>query len=210
MSAPVTRESASTEGPQRPPGDELWQRLLLVIDEHVNAAVLHPLDRSRVIRHLQALHRIGERPPYDDFAAFLELLWSPWPTTRKWVRGIWRTILRNPYHRFRIREGDISLATLDRLCNELAREFGLPPLEWRALDVFKAAQDRFAAMAIDYPDLETYLHAERELRTAMATIGRVRELRHGPAATGNWIKAHDATSVDVQEWARLRRKYGRQ
>jgi hypothetical protein len=63
----VGRESTSAEGPQRPTGDELWQRLLMVIDEYVNVAVLHPLDRALIVRHLQALHRIGERPPYDEF-----------------------------------------------------------------------------------------------------------------------------------------------
>jgi hypothetical protein len=197
---------------ERPRSTELWERLLEVFDEHLNVVVWgHPLDRALAIRHLQNLHRVGERPDYEELKAYLDKLWPHAQAARRAVRNIWRTILDDPYHRFRVkpRRGDVSLATLDRLATQLAREYGSPPLEWRVLDVLADAYERFARVTIDDPDFEAYLSARRDLTTAMHTLGRVRELRHGYQSTGNWFVAgpDQVPREKAARWRALQRRY---
>jgi hypothetical protein len=198
------------EGRERPEATELWQRLLHVLDEYVNVVVWgHPLDHALAVRHLQNLYQVGERPSHDDFKAYLDDLWPHGPGARKAVRGIWRTILRNPHHGFRIKQGEVSLATLDRLATMMAREYGSPPLEWRVLDVLKEAHKRFARVTLEDPDYEAFLFARRDLRSAMRTLARVRELRLGPKSTGNWLElgADEVPPEQLRAWDKLRQRY---
>ena len=191
-----------------PEARELWQSLLHALGDLINVAVPHPLDRPKVIRQFQNLYAVGDRPSYQEFKAYLAELWPPWPTTQKWVREIWRTILKNPHHKFRIREGRMTFHLLDSLATELTRRHGSPPLTWRALDVFTDAVREYEQATLDDPDFERYLAARRELLTAMGTLRGIREARHGWEAVGAWWEMDDMPSHEqVEEWNRLIRRY---
>jgi hypothetical protein len=195
---------------ERPRATELWQRLLHVFDEHLNVVVWgHPLDHASAVRHLQNSTRSGNaRATTSSRPTWM----NSGPTHRVpegCVRGIWRTILRSPHHGFRVKRGEVSLATLDRLATELAREYGSPPLEWRVLDVLNAAHEEFVRVTLEDPDFEAFLSARRDLRSAMRTLARVRELRFGYESTGNWVElwSDQGQPEQLAAWDRLRRRY---
>jgi hypothetical protein len=187
---------------------ELWQHTLVAIGEHVNLAVLHPLDDIWIIRHLQNLYAVGERPSYDEVKSYLTKIWPAWPGSQRFVRDIWRTILRNPYHYFRRarKHGRTSLRFLDGL----VQDRGLSPsLDARVRRVLGEAQASFDRIALSDPDLEAFLRARRDLVQAIVTMERLREVRLGNASTGNWVgvPVDEYTDPDAREWSRLRRAY---
>lgn len=61
-------------------------------------------------RLLQYLYSAGERPSYDEFKTYLEVC-GPLAGGPQAGQGIWSTILRDPYHQFRVK-GTLSLEGL--------------------------------------------------------------------------------------------------
>jgi hypothetical protein len=192
-----------------PRSTELWQRLLEELDRALDLDAWGRRAKAGTIRQLQNLYAIGERPSYEEFKAYAEALWPNSPRIRERMRGIWRTILRNPSHQFRIMEGWVSFSLLDELAKGLSREYGSHPLSWRVLGVLDRAVDEYRAAAVDDPDLERFLIAHRELRAAMGTLWRFRLSRFGAASVGSWIyaDASQVTEEQMSEWARLKKKY---
>jgi hypothetical protein len=189
-------------------GRELWQCALDRMGAHVNLAVLHPLDEERLIRQLQSLYSIGERPSYERFKRYLAEIWAAWPSAQRRVRSIWKIILRDPYHRFRkARRGPPSFLFLRRVANEE----GLTPLEDRVEEVLAEAAAAYSEIAWSSPEVEEFLAARRELLRAIQTVRAVREARLGPGSTGNWIdmSPEDYSAAEAQEWTRLRKRYAR-
>lgn len=200
----VSRTKPLVEAP--PPATELWHYTLHNIGDRMNLGVPHPLDRRYAIDQLLDLHAVGERPHYDELKAYVDELWRAWPGVRRMVRGVWRTILRNPHHRFRGAKLPSRFATLDML----ARENGLRPIEDRLADVAALALADFHETATRNPDFESYLQAHQTLEAAISAISRFRDTRLGLRSLGAcWETGTRDVSLDeIYEWHRLRRKYG--
>jgi hypothetical protein len=200
-------DSASIE---RRRATELWQRLLQEIPEHTDPANWQAADQAFVVRQLQALYAVGDRPGYNEVKDYLEEVWPDQPDLRKRVRTVWRKILRNPYHRFRVSEGPATFDVLDRLATQLSREYGSPPLSWRMLGVLDAVWNAYRDVAIDDPNFERYLAARRDVRAAMEAVSRLRATRHGWASIGAWqyMDINEVSREQIEEWSRLRRTYG--
>jgi hypothetical protein len=181
-----------------------------VIPDYTNPEDWQDQDQAFVVRQLQALYDVGDRPAYVDVKKYLEELWPDQPQLRERVRKVWRTILRNPYHRFRIKEGPATYDLLHGLATRLSREYGSFPLTWRLLGVLDSAWEKYREAAIDDPDFERYLAARRDLRTAMATVYRLRATTFGWASIGAYwhMDLNEVTHEQIEEWSRLRRKYG--
>jgi hypothetical protein len=197
--------SASHE--ERPAATELWHLALYRLQELVNITVIHrPLDESKIIWLLQDLYAVGERPSYEEFKAYLAELWPLLPGTRRQVRELWRTILRNPHHHFRrVKDVPLRFTVLDWL----VREHGLRSLDDRLHDVALGAFEDFYRTALANPDLEAWLAARRTLRAAIGALSELRRMRLGHRSTGDWFRVPpDAVSLEeMREWNELKRKY---
>ena len=110
-------------------------------DDVINVAVLHPLDKSRVIRSLQNLHAIGERPEKDETSS--RRTWRRCGHGGHGPNATSGRLLANdppePPSKFRISEGPMPFDLLDHLAMQLSRERGSPPLTWRVLNVLGEA-----------------------------------------------------------------------
>ncbi len=103
--------------PPRPVANELWQHSLSWLEESINVSLPHELDVRRMTKVLKGLWAVGERPTYDEFKRYLRRLWPEFPSTQRQVRELWRTIERNPHHRFRrITRHDEPLHIVDLVC----------------------------------------------------------------------------------------------
>jgi hypothetical protein len=63
---------------------------------------LHPFDATFVIWHLQDLRDLGEEPTVDEFRRHLRSVRRDFGDAEREVLDIWKRLLRNPDHRFRI------------------------------------------------------------------------------------------------------------
>jgi len=134
-----------------------------------NLGVLHPLDVDRAKELLRDLHDLGERPSYVEFTAYLKDLWPEHPGTQKTFRDLWRRLLRNPHHQFRLRQAPVRFYTVDRVC----RAAELESLEDRLRRRITAAADA----ALDARDEEGERELQRELEASVEAIKDLRKLR---------------------------------
>jgi hypothetical protein len=162
---------------------ELWHFALNDFTQSCNITLLHPLDVDRIQRVMKALYWVDERPSEVDLRSFLRSLWPDFPGTQKQIRDVWRTVLRNPLHRFRAEKGHRldGLHTLDRL----SEEHGLPELGERLARVAASHLSAYivAAQACSPNEIAC---AKRNLDAALEHVLDLQHIRYGPACVGRW------------------------
>lgn len=136
---------------------------------------------------LKGLWLVGERPTYDELKGYLRQLWPAFPSTQRQVRELWRTLERNPHHRFRrITHHDEPLYIVDLVCEK--HQLSPPDARLRsvAVSALSAVQD-----AAETADPARYSTARADLDATLAAIEQLRCLRHGPKALGLWFNEDD-------------------
>lgn len=164
--------------PPRPVANELWQHSLSWLEESINVSLPHELDVRRMTKVLKGLWAVGERPTYDEFKRYLRRLWPEFPSTQRQVRELWRTIERNPHHRFRrITRHDEPLHIVDLVCER--HQLRPPEVRLRSVAALalEAVQDTAATA-----DPARHAAARAELDATLAAIEQLRRLRHGARA----------------------------
>lgn len=166
--------------PPRPVANELWQHSLYWLEESppINVSLPHELDVRRMTKVLKGLWAVGERPTYDEFKRYLRRLWPEFPSTQRQVRELWRTIERNPHHRFRrITRHDEPLHIVDLVCER--HQLRPPEVRLRSVAALalEAVQDTAATA-----DPARHAAARAELDATLAAIEQLRRLRHGARA----------------------------
>ena len=135
-----------------------------------NLGVLHPFDVDRAKELLRDLYDVGDRPSYEEFSEYLAELWPQHEGAQRTLRDLWRTLLRNPRHRFRLNRPPSRFYTVDRVC----RAAELEPLERRLRRRMGVAVDAVLdAGGRDANQLQLELDASVE---AIKDLGRLRAL----------------------------------
>lgn len=185
----MTRDllSAGPLPPPRPAPNELWHHSLYWLEDSINVSLPHELDVRRMTKVLKGLWLVGERPIYEELKCYLRQLWPAFPSTQRQVRELWRTLERNPHHRFRrIAHHDEPLYIIDLVCEKHQL---LPPearIRAVAVSALKAVQDTAVT-----PDPARYATARADLAATLAAIEQLRRLRHGARALGLWFNEDD-------------------
>lgn len=145
--------------PPRPAANDLWQHSLYWLEESINVSLPHELDVRRMTNVLKGLWLVGERPTYDELKRYLHRLWPAFPSTQRRVRELWRTVERNPHHRFRrVTRHDMPLYIIDLICEHLRTRLapsgcGARGASTRIGGTVSSRPQRFSALAYTTADI---------------------------------------------------------
>ena len=142
---------------------------------------LHPFDATFVIWDLQDLRDLGEEPTVDDFRRHLRSVRRDFGDPERKVVDIWKRLLRNPEHRFRI-------------VRERQTEWNPHPYEWAARIIDRerlplSVADRIEGVlhqriqslvaAADQGTREDFDRAYTCVRSSMRAVRQLRRMRFG-------------------------------
>lgn len=83
--------------------EELWKLAIRACGELINVGNVHPSDEKLLAATFLELYLVGERPSLPEVETFLKELWPAQPEyNRRAILEIWRKLIRNPQHRFRV------------------------------------------------------------------------------------------------------------
>jgi hypothetical protein len=173
--------------PPRPAANDLWQHSLYWLEESINVSLPHELDVRRMTNVLKGLWLVGERPTYDELKRYLHRLWPAFPSTQRRVRELWRTVERNPHHRFRrVTRHDMPLYIIDLICEQHQLLVPEERLRSVALSALEAVLD-----SAEIADPARHAAARSDLDASLAAIEQLRRLRHGARALDLWFNEDD-------------------
>jgi len=175
---PTPSRSRQTQSDTKP----LWQHGFDWLDSAINVGLPHPLDVDRMRMLVKGLQLVGERPSSAEVKIYLAELWPQFPSTQQRVREIWQTARRYPHRQPRARRLSEPLYVVDLLIEDHA----LQPVTEDRLEAQAHAAFAEYLDAARSPDQERYAEARRVLDRTVDAIHRLRRLRFGPAALGEW------------------------